>query len=102
MRALAAALALLALTVAADADAAVKRSAKVRADFVRMAACPATRLHRLPCKGWIIDHVVPLCAGGPDTTANMQWQTIPDARAKDRIEKRQCAAMRRKWRAELD
>jgi hypothetical protein len=26
---------------------------------------------------------VPLACGGPDTVANLQWQTIRDAKAKD-------------------
>lgn len=36
--------------------------------------------------GYVIDHIVPLKRGGSDTPANMQWQTIADARAKDKIE----------------
>lgn len=91
------------LTLAQGAEAATKRSGKARMDFVRAVACPATGLHKLPCKGWIIDHVVPLCLGGPDKPANMQWQTVPDARAKDRIEKQQCAVLRRRaWDARVD
>jgi len=96
-----AALALL-LAAAVGAEAATKRSGKVRMDFVRAHACPATGLNKLPCKGWIIDHIIPLCAGGPDAVRNLQWQTVPDARAKDRIEKRQCAVLRRQWRPAVD
>ena len=43
--------------------------------------------------GYIIDHIVPLCAGGPDAVANMQWQTVAQAKAKDRHEKALCAAL---------
>lgn len=32
----------------------------------------------------MIDHVVP----GPDSSSNMQWQTAPAAKAKDKIELR--------------
>jgi len=39
-----------------------------------------------PCPGYIIDHVIALKRGGPDTPANMQWQTVEDAKAKDRWE----------------
>jgi len=33
-----------------------------------------------------MDHVIPLCAGGADDPLNLQWQTIADAKAKDREE----------------
>ncbi len=38
-------------------------------------------------RGYVIDHVIPLCAGGADDPLNMQWQTIAEAKAKDREEK---------------
>jgi hypothetical protein len=34
----------------------------------------------------MIDHVVPLGRGGADEPADMQWQMIEDAKAKDRVE----------------
>lgn len=40
-------------------------------------------------KGWpghVVDHVIALKRGGPDVPANMQWQTIAAAKAKDRWE----------------
>ncbi len=39
--------------------------------------------------GYVIDHVVPLANGRADSPSNMQWQTIPDAEAKDRWERLQ-------------
>ena len=48
----------------------------------------------MPCPGYIIDHVTPLCAGGSDKPTNMQWQTVADAKAKDRIEREQCRVRR--------
>jgi len=39
-----------------------------------------------PCPGYIIDHVIALKRGGPDIPANMQWQTVEEAKAKDRVE----------------
>jgi len=36
--------------------------------------------------GYVIDHVVPLKRGGEDAPENMQWQTIEEAKAKDKIE----------------
>jgi hypothetical protein len=38
----------------------------------------------------VIDHIEPLCAGGPDTPTNMQWQTVAEAKVKDREERRMC------------
>jgi hypothetical protein len=43
------------------------------------------------CPGYIKDYIVPLACGGPDAVSNMQWQTIADARAKDRWERKASA-----------
>lgn len=80
------ALALVAALAADAAHARQRRSHGERAQFVREQACPATGEHKLPCPGWIIDHVIALCVGGPDKAWNMQWQTVVAAKAKDRWE----------------
>jgi len=36
--------------------------------------------------GYVIDHIIPLKDGGCDCPENMQWQTIEDAKAKDKWE----------------
>lgn len=55
----------------------IKRNrAELRA-FAKVFPCPST-LEPLPsCKGWAIDHVIPLASGGCDTIINMQW--LPDS-----------------------
>lgn len=40
--------------------------------------------------GYVIDHTIPLACGGRDDTSNLQWQTIADAKAKDKVERRGC------------
>jgi hypothetical protein len=72
------------------------RDMRERAAFKREHPCPATGLRRGPCPGYVIDHVQPLCAGGPDKRANMQWQTVPDGLRKDAAERRLCRALRAK------
>ncbi len=64
----------------------IKRSPQARAEFKQQHPCPATGKARGACPGWVIDHVVPLKRGGPDTPSNMQWQTQAEAKAKDRLE----------------
>jgi hypothetical protein len=73
-----------------DADARQPRSHKATATFQRLYHCPSTGKPRGPFPGYVIDHVTPLCAGGADDPLNMQWQTIADAKIKDRWERRQC------------
>jgi hypothetical protein len=34
----------------------------------------------------VVDHIVPLNRGGQDEPSNMQWQTVAETKAKDRIE----------------
>jgi len=62
----------------------------VRHAFVKEQACPSTGRNRLPCPGWVIDHVIALACGGPDAVENLQWQTIEDAKAKDKWETKGC------------
>ena len=69
-----------------DARGRIKRSAVARAQFMRMHPCPATGRHRGPCPGYVIDHIVALKRGGADRPGNMQWQTVQEARDKDRYE----------------
>ncbi len=38
------------------------------------------------CRGYVRDHIIPLCKNGPDTIANLQWQTVAEAAAKDKWE----------------
>lgn len=69
---------------------AAKRSSAARAEFQREHPCPSTGKRRGRCPGYVVDHVVPLCAGGPDRPSNMQWQTIKDGRRKDKEERQMC------------
>ena len=73
-------------TVQRDAHGRIERSQAARAAFKREHPCPATQQPKGPCPGYVIDHVVPLKRGGADSPSNMQWQTVEDAKAKDRVE----------------
>lgn len=74
---------------------AAPRSMAERGAFVRHNPCPETGLRRGACPGWQVDHVVALCAGGPDTRANMQWLTVMDHRVKTRQDRRICRAIKK-------
>lgn len=78
-----------------EAHAKAPRSAGAKREFVRAYPCPATGVRSTSCAGYVIDHVVPLCAGGLDVAANMQWQAIKSAKAKDREEAALCRKMKR-------
>ena len=71
-------------------QAAQPRSKAALRDFVAQQACPATGVHRLPCHGYVIDHVKPLACGGADEPSNLQWQTVAEGKAKDKWERREC------------
>jgi hypothetical protein len=74
------------------------RSRAVTEAFQRVSPCPSTGRRSGFCPGWIKDHIVPLCAGGPDNVPNMQWQTVEQAAAKDRLERAECAGGKRRGR----
>lgn len=79
---------LLVAGLSADASAQRVRSVAVHRAFLKATGYP----HGRP--GWVADHIFPLCAGGKDAIENLQWQTIADARVKDRAEKRLCQQLR--------
>lgn len=87
-----AAVTLLALLMSPVAAEAANRSHQAKSDFQRQHPCPATGNARGACPGYVIDHVQPLCAGGADKPANMAWQSVAEAKAKDRLERQQCRA----------
>jgi hypothetical protein len=63
-----------------DAHGRILRNPAAHAQFLRQTGYS----HGRP--GYVVDHIVPLECGGADTPSNMQWQTIAEARAKDRTE----------------
>jgi hypothetical protein len=73
------------------ASATEHRSHVVTREFQREHPCPSTGEASGAYPGYRKDHIVPLSCGGPDTVQNLQWQTIADAKAKDRWERKSCA-----------
>lgn len=63
-----------------DNDGAIYRNKAMIRRFHRLTGFPRGR------KGWVVDHVRSLKRNGCDVPENMQWQTIADAKEKDRWE----------------
>lgn len=70
----------------------VRDRAQVRA-FQRLTGYPKGR------PGYVVDHIIPLCAGGADHPSNMQWQEKQASYDKDSAERRLCAALSEYWPA---
>jgi hypothetical protein len=70
----------------------ILRSKKVLAAFRATVPCPGTGETGKRCVGFVVDHIVPLACCGADRVANLQWQTIADGKAKDKVERRLCGA----------
>src|SRR5262249_43230383 len=64
-----------------DKSGRITRNLQAKKDFMAQTGFPKGR------PGYIVDHIVPLQCGGADTPANMQWQTLKDAKIKDRTER---------------
>jgi hypothetical protein len=68
----------------------IKRSESAKHDFERAHPCPSNGKTSGGCSGYIVDHVRPLACGEVDAPANMQWQTIAQAKEKDAWERKNC------------
>lgn len=75
-----------------DALGRITRSHTAVAEFKRLNPCPANGVRSGPCPGYVVDHVIPLCHCGTDAPSNMQWQTVEEAKVKDRWERSICSA----------
>jgi hypothetical protein len=71
-------------TPARDSKGRFIRSATAKDAFLRQTGYP----HGRP--GWVVDHIVPLACGGADAPSNMQWQTVQEAKVKDKTERAGC------------
>lgn len=60
-------------SIVRDANGRIHRSAAAIAAFRRDHPCPSTGLTTGPCKGWAVDHVIPLASCGCDAPFNLQW-----------------------------
>ena len=72
-----------------------QRDLRQRELFIKRHACPGTGKKAEPCAGYVVGYVKPLCAGGADRAANMQWQTVADAKKKESDAKKACAKAKR-------
>lgn len=77
-----------AISTAAGAEYA--RSKAALRVFIQAQACPSTGLHKFPCPGWQVDHIIPLKCLGLDDPENMQWLTVEDHKAKTKREIMEC------------
>ncbi len=69
-----------------DKHGKIERSTKAKDSFRKNHPCPSTGKTSGACPGYVIDHITPLKKGGADSPANMQWQTVQGAKAKDKWE----------------
>lgn len=76
------------LFAALSLEAATRHRAPILA-FMKASGYPKGR------PGYVVDHIIPLCAGGQDDPTNMQWQEKVASYRKDVFERQLCAAMRK-------
>ena len=90
-KSLKAALLIITLVLSMGVDAKIKRSIAERNAFQKEHPCPSTGALKGRCPGYVVDHVKALACGGLDKPFNMQWQTIQEAKAKDKWERLGCS-----------
>lgn len=57
-----------------DAKGQIMRRADVLVAFKKIHPCPSTGKNTGACKGWQMNHVIPLACGGIDAVSNLSWQ----------------------------
>jgi len=72
------------------ASAEPERSLKAEVVFRLAHPCPATGQSYGECTGYVIDRIIPHICGGAEDPANMQWQTVAEAKEKDKWERIGC------------
>ena len=73
------------LLTTTQAEARTKRSQSAKVEFKQQHPCPANDSTKRPCKGYVIDHIVPIACHGADAPSNMQWQTVADAKSQGQV-----------------
>lgn len=68
------------------------RDASAVYQFRKHNPCPVTGKIGGACKGWQVDHIKPLCAGGADRPDNMRWMNVAEHAEKTRADRAACAA----------
>lgn len=68
-------------------DGKIRRRRDVLDAFKKAHPCPSSGSVRGACKGWIMDHVIPLACGGCDSVSNLQWLPEEAWRKKSRWER---------------
>lgn len=81
--------------VAMTVALATPRSHKTTAEFQRQHPCPVTQSTKGACPGYIKDHILPLCAGGPDVPSNVKWNDITTALLRDNQERALCRELKK-------
>jgi len=59
-----------------DSNNVIVRSSSVLAAYKRLHPCPVTGSSTGACKGWAVDHIIPLASGGCDSVINMAWMPV--------------------------
>ena len=70
--------------VTRDAEGHIMRSEAAKRLFMAQSGFPDGRA------GYVVDHIKPLACGGADDPSNMQWQTVEEGKAKDKVERVAC------------
>lgn len=59
-----------------DAKGQILRRADVLVAFKRIHPCPSTGKSTGACRGWALNHIIPLACGGADAVSNLQWSPV--------------------------
>jgi len=79
-----------AIMLTINESAIANRSHQTKRLFKIEQPCPITNKSTGRCRGYVMDHKIPLCAGGPDAPENLQWSKKRESYKKDTEERFIC------------
>lgn len=85
-----------------DITGKIVRSSHTLVEFQHVIPCPVTLKEVGACHGYVKDHIIPLCAGGQDSVANLKWSEHGYSLFRDKQERELCRQLKKLGKVTLD
>jgi hypothetical protein len=85
-----------------DINGKIIRSSHTLVEFQHSVPCPLTKKDTGACRGYVKDHIIPLCAGGHDAVNNLKWSEHDYSVLRDKQEWELCRELKKQGKVTMD